>query len=490
MLNSPQNHGLLQKLNSLELEDHGKENNNLITAGIPKTNSLSSGSSSYSSPSNNIQGTNPFETRPPLLESQKTNIRQRANSYTSPGFASPLLTSTPQGPSQSAHEIKMEKNPTPPLNTERLNPIRHKTKTVILSILESGEVVVELLKHKTRYNENRVVEVLRISKDGQSIVYYMPNNGQGTPIMDDPPPIPRTGADSIYNYDNLPSKYWKKYSYGAKFVAMVRAKTLKITYHSPTCKFQMMESLADYDSFFYSGIRISKSTVDGVKLYESSGHVLYHSVEDICSSRYQDLWEHFNECMSHCLSMESVLSGMETSGTCFPIVVGKKPTVVSTEVMPSVNKNIATTPKPSMHHAPVSLPETFTTPLNSLPTSRTSSIQIAVDYPPNNVIIRTFSIPGIGTVSEYAQGVVEVVYEDGDKLSMIPKEQGGGYTYSKYGFYPKRYFENDQLPNEIRMKLLEFKSVLQKRLEETPIIAACGQSTVPMKRFSSMRHLR
>lgn len=484
MLNSLQNHVLLQKFNSLEV-DQGKENKNLITAGIPKSNSLNSASSD--NPQSNYEGSNPFSTqRPPLLESQKSNIRQRVNSYSSPGLTSPLLTSTPQGPSEPVVVENQLKNPTPPLNTERLNPTRHKTKNIILSILESGEVVVEFVKHKARYKEDRVVEVLRISKDGLKVVYYTPNNGQGTPIMDDPPVIPRTGPDSVYNYDNLPSKYWKKYSYGAKFVTMVRAKTLKITYHSVQCKFQVMESLEDFDSFFYNGIRVSKSSVDGVKLYDGSGRVLYTTVEDICSSQYQDLWEHFNECMDHCLSMETVLSRMETSGTCFPIVVGKRPVTAILGAMPSINKNFVTTPKPSIH-VPVPSIDTFTTPLPS--TGRTSSLRIPATYSQKNIIIRTVNIPGIGTASQYTQGVVQVDYEDGAKLSVIPPEQGDGVTYSKYGCMQKHYSKNDQLPDEIRMKLLKFQSVILKHLMESPIIAN-GQSTVPMQRSSSMRYLR
>uniref|UniRef100_A0A336KJJ4 Serine/threonine-protein kinase PLK4 n=1 Tax=Culicoides sonorensis TaxID=179676 RepID=A0A336KJJ4_CULSO len=480
MLNSLNNHVLLQKFNSLDI-DHGKENVNLVTAGIPKTNSLNSGSL-YDSNGNNFDDKNPFAPRPPLLESQKMNRRPRIDSYNSPGLTSPLITSTPnQISSQPPTEVMNQKNPTPPLNTERLNATRHQTKSVILSILESGEVVIEFIKNKARYKEDRVVEVLRISKDGQKITFYMPNNGQGTAIQDDPPAIPRSGPDAIYNYDNLPSKYWKKYSYGAKFVAMVRAKTLKVTYHSPKCKFQMMESLEDFDSFFYNGTRISKSALEGVKLYESSGKVLYNSVEDICSSQYQDSWEHFNECMDHCLGMEAVLSRMETTGTCFPIVVGKRPTISTL-----MNKNFGTTPKPSML-TPVSSLENFSTPLNSLP--RTSSLQIPAAYSHKNVIIRTVNIPGIGKASQYTQGVVEVDYEDGSKLSVIPPEQGDGVTYSKYGCMPKHYSKNDQLPDDIRGKLQKFQSIILKHLMDSPIID-CGQKTAPIHRSSSMRYLR
>lgn len=67
----------------------------------------------------------------------------------------------------------------PPLNSERLLPTRFtKAKTAIFSILQSGEVVVEFIKFKEKFNEERVTDVCRISKDGQRIVVYQPDAGR------------------------------------------------------------------------------------------------------------------------------------------------------------------------------------------------------------------------------------------------------------------------------------------------------------------------
>lgn len=63
----------------------------------------------------------------------------------------------------------------PPFSSERLLPTRHKTKNAILSILPSGEVVIEFIKYKSKYKEHRIVDVCRISKDGQRIVIYQPD---------------------------------------------------------------------------------------------------------------------------------------------------------------------------------------------------------------------------------------------------------------------------------------------------------------------------
>lgn len=67
----------------------------------------------------------------------------------------------------------------PPLNSERLLPTRFtKAKTAIFSILQSGEVVVEFIKFKEKFNEERITDVCRISKDGQRIVVYQPDAGR------------------------------------------------------------------------------------------------------------------------------------------------------------------------------------------------------------------------------------------------------------------------------------------------------------------------
>lgn len=54
----------------------------------------------------------------------------------------------------------------PPLCSDRLQPTRHRTKNAVLSILETGEVCIELIKKKGHSKEERVVDVCRISSDG------------------------------------------------------------------------------------------------------------------------------------------------------------------------------------------------------------------------------------------------------------------------------------------------------------------------------------
>lgn len=69
----------------------------------------------------------------------------------------------------------MEKIDVSPIDVSRLQPTRYQTKKAILSIDIVGNVTVELIKHKSRLHEDRVVDVCRISKNGQNIDVYQPD---------------------------------------------------------------------------------------------------------------------------------------------------------------------------------------------------------------------------------------------------------------------------------------------------------------------------
>lgn len=85
--------------------------------------------------------------------------------------------SQPQ-PSPLPLQIKLKLS-VPALNSERLLPTRFtKAKTAIFTILPAGEVVVEFIKFKEKFNEERVTDVCRISKDGQRIIVYQPDAGR------------------------------------------------------------------------------------------------------------------------------------------------------------------------------------------------------------------------------------------------------------------------------------------------------------------------
>jgi polo-like kinase 4 len=165
----------------------------------------------------------------------------------------PLLASRSDfGPASLARDRDKALGPgVPPLTTERLQPTRHKTKNAILTILGSGEVVLEFTRFKPRLQEDRVLDVLRITSDGLRIVYYQPNPPKGLPAKSQPIEIPQTGVDLIFSYESLPREHWKKYLYAARFVEMVKAKTPKVTFYSEMGKCQLMESMEDFEVSFW-----------------------------------------------------------------------------------------------------------------------------------------------------------------------------------------------------------------------------------------------
>ena len=112
-----------------------------------------------------------------------------------------------------------------PLSSERLRPIRQKTRNAVVSILEDETVALEFLQK--RNGGDYVVEVLLISGDGIKVTQFHPNGRQGIELSDTPPTLQSSTAVS-YAFSALPTKLWKKYQYAEKFVRLVKMKTPKV----------------------------------------------------------------------------------------------------------------------------------------------------------------------------------------------------------------------------------------------------------------------
>lgn len=147
----------------------------------------------------------------------------------------------------------------------------------------------------------------------------------GSRIQDCPPDLPESGADSIYSYENLPSKHWKKYIYAYRFVQMVRSKTPKVTYYSSQAKCQLMETLEDFEAAFYDGTKIIKSSNGQMKAIDEDGHQLdLGRLTDQRDAMYS-MNTHFQQCHEHCHNLERLLRDLRTEGECFPIIIGRRP---------------------------------------------------------------------------------------------------------------------------------------------------------------------
>ncbi|KAM4708221.1 serine/threonine-protein kinase PLK4 [Discoglossus pictus] len=212
----------------------------------------------------------------------------------------------------------------PPLNSERLKPIRQKTTNAVVSILDTGEVCMEFIKE--HHSQERVKEVLRITCDGNLIYIYHPNEGKGFPLVDRPPSPPENM--SSYTFDTLPEKYWKKYQYAAKFIQLVRSKTPKVTYYTRYAKCILMENSPnpDVEVCFYDGAKIHK-TSDLIQVIVKSGksYTLKEGDRSGLNDEIQSYVDHANEGHRACLFLESAASVMEKDGnvSVFPNTFGR-----------------------------------------------------------------------------------------------------------------------------------------------------------------------
>lgn len=357
----------------------------------------------------------------------------------------------------------------PPLNTIRLQSTRHKTKNAILSIID-GEVVLEFIKFKTKYQEERITEVCRISSDGLRIVLYQPNNGKSAMIQDQPPQLPTSGADHMYSYENLPEKHWKKYMYAHRFVQMVRAKTPKVTFYSEQAKCQLMENLEDFEMCFYQGGKVTRSLNDFL-------------VDGKCQAR--DVIQHAEKCFQHCVKIEQTMSLMSLDFSCFPIIIGRRP--VEQEVLKEVRNDNTFNNYISSSQTPLRTPK-----INMPSFTQTPSPSLKF---PSSFQQKTM-IPGIGSAIHLPNGTVEIHYLDGSQICVLTPEQGSGILFSSStgkNVHQIHYNENDLMPEIVRMKFKQLPVVLKHLMshDEGELVSSTPtQQPQLSNRFNQMRFIR
>lgn len=222
----------------------------------------------------------------------------------------------------------------PPLCSERLPTISHRTRNAILKIEPSG-VSVEFIKKKGKNREEKVVEICKISKDGMKIIIYSVDKEKDANCYMEHDPSP----DEVFSYHNLPQKHWKKYLYASRFVDLVKAKTPKITLYSSQAKCQLMENGTDIDLFFYSGEKATFTSTEGMKVIDKNlkTHTNLSAVPEL---KY--LIEHFEECSNRMKRIQLALSSIPDE--CFPLIIGKRPVNLTpaASVPEAASKNFTT----------------------------------------------------------------------------------------------------------------------------------------------------
>ncbi|XP_077292525.1 polo like kinase SAK [Arctopsyche grandis] len=208
----------------------------------------------------------------------------------------------------------------PPLCAVRLAKTTHQTRNAKFTISANGSVTVLFIKKRGHLREDRITEVCVVSKDGMQVIIYTVDGGKGCPVSSPLPPYTSLPQDT-FTYHNLPEKHWKKYLYAARFVDMVKAKTPKITVYSSEAKCHLMENRTDFEGFFYNGVHVKVTAVDGVKIVDQNGKT-HRDVKNL-ETCVNQIYTHFQECMNWCLEVESLLEG--ASKDSYPLVIGRRP---------------------------------------------------------------------------------------------------------------------------------------------------------------------
>ncbi|XP_041827513.1 serine/threonine-protein kinase PLK4 isoform X2 [Melanotaenia boesemani] len=349
----------------------------------------------------------------------------------------------------------------PPLCASRLKPIRQKTKNAVVSILDTGEVCMELLKNQN--GQERVKEVLRISCDGSMVTIYQPNDGKGFPVLDCPPAPPEDIL--ICSFEDLPEKYWKKYQYASKFVQLVKSKTPKVTLYTKYAKVMLMENSpnADLEVCFYDGAKTHKTSElvrveKSGKSYTVKGEVGLSGLSPE-SRLYVEL---SNEGHNMCLSLEAAIAAEEQRSTkkvpFFPITIGRRPAT-------SDSPSLSSTPSQQVPPDAASPPQ-ITPSMISYNGSDFTSASLSKKCSPvrqdlvqtSGKVVKSIFVPNVGWASQLTNGEVWVQFNDGSQL--VVQAGVSCITYTSPDGRITRYKENEKLPEHVKEKLHCLSTIL------------------------------
>ncbi|XP_045919493.1 serine/threonine-protein kinase PLK4 isoform X1 [Micropterus dolomieu] len=362
-------------------------------------------------------------------------------------------------------EKKTLRHIVPPLCASRLKPIRQKTKNAVVSILDTSEVCMELLK--CHNGQERVKEVLRISCDGSMVTIYQPNGGKGFPVLDCPPAPPEDIL--ICSYEDLPEKYWKKYQYASKFVQLVKSKTPKVTLYTKHAKVMLMENSpnADLEVNFYDGAKTHK-TSELVRVVEKSGKSYTVKGEVGLSGLSQEsrlYVELSDEGHSMCLSLEAAITAEELRSTknvpFFPITIGRRPVNPESPCSSSLPSH----PVPPETASPPQPPQ-ITPSMISYDGSDFTTASLGKKGSPvrqdlvqnTGKVVKSIFVPNVGWASQLTSGEVWVQFNDGSQL--VVQAGVSCITYTSPEGKLTRYKENEKLPEHVKEKLHCLSTIL------------------------------
>lgn len=136
--------------------------------------------------------------------------------------------------------------------------------------------------------------------------------------------------------------------------------------------------------------------------------------------------------------------------------------------------------------------------LNSVNSSRPQTIKSSPIFPARTEQV---IIPGIGVATQLPEGIVEVAYQDGTRISVKQIHQGGGVTVTQSNGNQYHYTAKDELPEPLRIRLTQMPIVLThlmtNNMKNSPEFPACLYASVNKKtpqtqqqQQPQMRHFR
>lgn len=219
-----------------------------------------------------------------------------------------------------------------PLSTERLRPSSktHQFKVGCGLIQSDGTVHMEfnVQKKVVQNGTNSVITVVEhfdVTNDGRTV------------------DVRKGESHSTYSYECLPSKYWSKYNYAAKFVAIVKEQTPKVTYYSELAVCRLMENgpSANCEVVFYgpSGPKFYYVANKDIRVVRG-GQTEYFSNKTLSLDTDSPLhkeWRHFRTLHQRVKLLETSMEQMqvdeakknEAKVAMFPLTIGKRPASLS-----------------------------------------------------------------------------------------------------------------------------------------------------------------
>ncbi|XP_071951441.1 serine/threonine-protein kinase PLK4-like [Antedon mediterranea] len=429
---------------------------------------------------NNSQGKNYTDSRSEQKDTRDNSHRSKSGKNNGTEDGNQKIRQS--GRDVSKADSKSNNELPPPLNAKRLRPIRQKTRNAMVSVLDTGDVCLEFLK--TRANQDRVVEVLQISDNGLQVMLFHPNGSKGVPVTDSPPSADKEQTLK-YSYNDLPTKYWKKYQYAVKFVQLVRSKTPKVTLYTKHAKCMLMENgpQPDFEACFYNGAKIQQS-VNGIRIIESNGSAYtLHSVGGIqgLGSHMRQLLQHFYDSHEQCQAIETTIASLEKKtdrGPYFPLILCRRPASSDPEKENTKLQKAmkCRSPKSNTSDKVLQSSPSIMAPVTASVCSFDGTVLSTAtgkDHNHNyedkgfnkqsimsqNNVSKSVFVPNVGWASQMSSGEIWVQYNDGSQI--IVKSATTTVKYIDVNGKLSRFGQNDCLPDQVKQKLSQLSTIIQ-----------------------------